>query len=65
MSTRKSILRLVALGALAGLGGCSAIGGAVGGLASGVGSLAAVLISLAAVAAPIALSYWLYTREKD
>lgn len=65
MSVRKRVLGVLVLAAAAPLGGCSAVGGLVGGLAGGIGSLASILISLAAVAAPLALSYWLYTREKD
>ena len=53
------------MAALAPLGGCSAVGGLVGTLTSTVGSLLGILLSLAAVAAPLALSYWLYQRDKD
>jgi hypothetical protein len=65
MSTRKRVLRVLGVAALAPLGGCQAVGGLMGGLTSTVGSLLGVLISLAAVAAPLALSYWLYQRDKD
>lgn len=65
MKSRKSVWKIAALAGLAPLGGCSAVGGLVGGLAGGIGSLASVLISLAAVAAPLALSYYLYTKQKD
>lgn len=61
----KSRTRVLSFLALLPLGGCSAVGGMVGGLTSTVGSLLGILISLAAVAAPIALSYWLYQRDKD
>jgi hypothetical protein len=59
------IRRIAALGLPLALGGCSAVGGAIGGLTGAFGSVLGLLISLAAVAAPIALSYWLYQREKD
>lgn len=49
---------VLALGA-ASVGGCSAIGG----LSQGVGSLFSLAIALAAIAAPIALTYWLYTKD--
>jgi hypothetical protein len=65
MSRCKRVLRGLGLVALFPLGGCSAVGGLVGGLTSTVGSLLGVLISLAAVAAPLALSYWLYQRDKE
>ncbi len=47
------------------LGGCSALGGLTGGLASGIGSLFQLALYLAAIAGPIYLSYWLYQRDKD
>ena len=59
------IRRVAPLALLAALGGCSAVGGAVGGLTGALGSILGLLVSLAAVAAPIALSYWLYTKQKD
>lgn len=65
MRTRTRVLTLGALVAVVSLGGCSAVGGAIGGLTGAVGSLLGLLVSLAAVAAPIALSYWLYTRNDD
>lgn len=61
----KSRTRVLGVLLLAPLGGCSAVGGVVGGLTSTFGSLLGVLLSLAAVAAPLALSYWLYQRDRD
>lgn len=65
MSTRKRCARVLGMAALLPLGGCSAVGPLVGTLTSTVSSLLGVLISLAAVAAPLALSYWLYQRDRD
>ena len=65
MSTRKRFTRVLGVAALLPLGGCAGVGGALSGLTSMVGSLISVLLGLAAVAAPLALSYWLYQRDKD
>ena len=65
MSTRKRFTRVLGMAALLPLGGCAGVGAAVGGLTSTIGSLLSALIGLAAVAAPLALSYWLYKRDKD
>jgi hypothetical protein len=57
----KTAARVLALGLLAGsLGGCSLFQG----LQSSLGSLLSLAISLALIAAPIALSYWLYSKGK-
>ena len=65
MSTRKRITRVLGVAALLPLGVCAGVGGAIGGITSMVGSLVSVLLGLAAVAAPLALSYWLYQRDRD
>ena len=54
------VRRLLPLLLIPALGGCQLFTG----LTQSVGSLLSVAISLAAIAAPIALSYWLYTRDR-
>jgi hypothetical protein len=58
MKTR-FIVRLLGLVSIGTLGGCQLLGGAAGGL----GSLLGYALALAAIAAPILLSYYLYTHK--
>ena len=53
------LLRLAGLALLPLLGGCQLVGVA----GSAIGSVLSAAIYLAAIAAPILLSYWLYTGK--
>jgi hypothetical protein len=65
MSRSKRAVRLALLLGLAPLGGCSAMGGAAGGLTGIIGSVFQLALYLAAVAAPLALSYYFYKQGQD
>ena len=65
MSRWRRVLRIALPAALAPLGGCSALGGAAGGLTGAIGSLFQLALYLAAIAAPLALSYYLYKKQGD
>jgi hypothetical protein len=56
---KSTIFRLAGLAVLPLLGGCQLFGVA----GSAIGSVLSIAIYLAAIAAPILLSYWLYTGK--
>jgi len=56
---KSNLLRLAGLSLLPLLGGCQLVGVA----GSAIGSVLSAAIYLAAIAAPILLSYWLYTGK--
>ncbi len=62
---KRRLARTALLAALLPAGGCSGLGEALRGVSGTVSSLLTVALYLAAVAAPIALSYWLYQKDRN
>ena len=65
MRRTKRTVRLALLLGLAPLGGCSALGGAAGGVTGLIGGIFQLALYLAAIAAPLALSYYFYKQGQD